>query len=191
MWLFQYMPIGRNFTTEMMITPEQRFELFKKWRQLLCEKQWFIADFWNSAITSNGCISCAKKDGYFYIDWNGNIMPCVFIPYYTDNVKDLFARGKKIQDALFSDFFVKGRAWQNSYFNQDGKQGNMLMPCFIRDHHQEFLKIARDECHVLPEDAAADEAMNDESYHNTLMEFDEKLKAVEEPCWKSEYSREP
>jgi len=187
MWLFQYMPIGRNFTTEMMITPEQRFELFKKWRQLLCEKQWFIADFWNSAITSNGCISCAKKDGYFYIDWNGNIMPCVFIPYYTDNVKDLFARGKKIQDALFSDFFIKGRAWQNSYFNHDGKQGNMLMPCFIRDHHQEFLKIARDECHVLPEDPAAYEAMNDEAYHNTLIEFDEKLKAVEEPCWNSEY----
>jgi hypothetical protein len=35
MWIFQYMPIGRNFTTELMLTPEQRFALFKKWREVL------------------------------------------------------------------------------------------------------------------------------------------------------------
>ena len=48
MLLFQYMPIGRKFTTELMITPEQRLALFKKWRHLLSEKQMFIADFWNT-----------------------------------------------------------------------------------------------------------------------------------------------
>jgi len=191
MWLFQYMPIGRRFTTELMLTPEQRFELFKKWRQLLKEKEWFVADFWNSAILSDGCVSCAKPGGYFYIDWNGNIMPCVFIPYYKDNVKDLFQKGKKIEDALFSNFFVKGREWQNGYRNSNGNQGNMLMPCFIRDHHQEFLRIARDECHVLPEDAAAEEAMEDAAYHAALIEFDEKLKAIEEPCWNSEFKMNP
>ncbi|MEQ4489603.1 MAG: radical SAM protein [Dehalococcoides mccartyi] len=191
MWLFQYMPIGRKFTTDLMLTPEQRFELFRKWQQLLKEKEWFVADFWNSAILSDGCISCARSGGYFYIDWNGNIMPCVFIPYYKDNVKDLFQKGKKIQDALFSDFFAKGRDWQNGYRNSNGNQGNMLMPCFIRDHHQEFLRIARDECHVLPEDAAAEEAMEDADYHAALMEFDEKLKAIEEPCWNSEFKMNP
>ena len=186
MWIFQYMPIGRRFTTELMITPEQRFELFKKWRQVLSEKQWFVADFWNSAILTSGCISCARSgSGYFYIDWNGNIMPCVFIPYYKHNVRDLFKEGKKIQDALFSQFFVEGRDWQSKYFNQNGKLGNLLMPCFIRDHHEEFLKIAR-ECKVLPEDMAAKEAMDDEGYHNALIEFDEKLKAIEEPYWEKE-----
>lgn len=191
MWIFQYMPIGREFTTELMITPEQRFELFKKWRQVLSEKQWFVADFWNSAILSSGCISCARSgNGYFYIDWNGNIMPCVFIPYYKHNVKDLFKEGKKIQDALFSDFFVEGRDWQSKYFNQNGKLGNMLMPCFIRDHHEEFLRIAR-ECNVLPADMAAKEAMDDEGYHNALIEFDEKLKAIEEPYWEKEYGSVP
>jgi MoaA/NifB/PqqE/SkfB family radical SAM enzyme len=187
MWMFQYMPIGRKFTTELMITPEQRLELFKKWRHLLSENQRFVADLWNSAIITNGCISCGKPGGYFYIDWNGNIMPCVFVPYFKDNVKDLFKQGKNIQDALFSDFFVKGRDWQNTYYNQNGKSGNMMMPCFYRDHHQDFLKIAK-ECQVSPEDIAAKEAMDDPAYHTALAEFDEKLKAVEEPCWKSEYS---
>ena len=187
MWIFQYMPIGRNYTTELMLTPEQRFELFKKWREVLIKKRWFVVDFWNSGIIPNGCLSAAKQGGYFYIDWNGNIMPCVFVPYYKDNVKDLYKQGKNIQDALFSDFFCKIREWQNSYFDNNGKQGNMLTPCFIRDHHREFLKIARDECKVLPEDIAAAEAMNDPAYHHTLIEFDEKLKAIEDPCWACEY----
>ncbi len=188
MWIFQYMPIGRKFTTELMISPEQRFKLFKKWKYILSEKQWFVADFWNSAILSKGCMSCGKSGGYFYIDWNGNIMPCVFIPYYKHNVKQLFSEGKKISDALFSDFFVKGREWQKKYFNQNGKLGNMLRPCFIRDHHQTFMDIAI-ASKVLPQDKSAEEAMKDEGYHKTLIEFDEELKRITDPYWKKEYEK--
>lgn len=189
MWIFHYMPIGKKFTTELMITPEQRFELFKKWRQILTQKHYFVADFWNSAMLSSGCISCAgPNEGYFYIDWNGNIMPCVFIPYYKDNVKQLFAEEKKVVDAMFSDFFIKGREWQCKYFNQNGKLGNMLRPCFIRDHHKTFLEIAK-KCNVLPEDQAAKEAMEDRGYHEELIKFDEKLKKIEDPYWEKEYSK--
>ena len=189
MWIFQYMPIGRRFTTELMISPEQRFELFKKQREALSQKHYFVADFWNSAILSSGCISCARPGGgYFYIDWNGNIMPCVFIPYYKDNAKRLFAEGKKVIDAIFSDFFIKGREWQSRYFNQNGKLGNMLRPCFIRDHHRAFLEIA-EKCNVLPEDQAAKEAMEDEGYHKELIKFDEKLKEIEDPYWQKEYAK--
>ncbi len=188
MWIFQYMPIGRKFTTNLMISPTQRFELFKKWKQVLSDKQWFVADFWNSAILSNGCLSCGTVGGYFYIDWNGNIMPCVFIPYYKDNAKELFSQGKKISDVLFSDFFVKGREWQKEYFNQDGKLGNMMRPCFIRDHHKSFLKIAK-ATEVLPQDKAAEEAMGDEGYHQELIRFDEELKQIEDPYWDKVYAK--
>lgn len=187
MWIFHYMPIGRKFTTELMLTPDQRFEIFIKWKQILKERQWFVADFWNSGMITNGCISCARGGGYFYIDWNGNIMPCVFIPYYKDNVKDLFKQGKKIQDALFSDFFIRGREWQGKHFPQAGEAGNLLMPCFIRDHHKEFIQIAQ-ECKVLPEDVAAKAALYDQGYHDALIEFDAKLNAITEPYWSSEYS---
>ena len=115
-------------------------------------------------------------------------MPCVFIPYYKDNVKQLFAEGKKVADAMFSDFFIKGREWQRKYFNQNGKLGNMLRPCFIRDHHKTFLEIAK-KCNVLPEDHAAKEAMEDKGYHEELIKFGEKLKEIEDPYWEKEYSK--
>jgi MoaA/NifB/PqqE/SkfB family radical SAM enzyme len=33
-----------------------------------------------------------KARGYFYIDWNGNIAPCAFFPYYLANVCDHICR---------------------------------------------------------------------------------------------------
>ena len=69
MWIFQYMPIGLEFTTDLMITPEQRIALFKIEKKILMEDRFFVADFWNSAMLSNGCISCGKPRGYFYINW--------------------------------------------------------------------------------------------------------------------------
>jgi len=188
MWMFQYMPIGREFTTDLMVPPEKRFELFKKWKQITHETNWFIADFWNSAVLSSGCIACSTTGGYFYIDWNGNIMPCVFVPYYKDNVHQLFSEGKKIADAFFSDFFVKGREWQDKYLSQDGKMGNLMRPCFYRDHHEEFLKIAR-ESKVSPEDERAKEAMEDEEYHKMIIDFDKQLKEIEDPYWEKEYQK--
>ncbi len=187
MWMFHYMPIGRDFTTNLMITPEQRLKLFEKQRHIFIDKEWFVADFWNSAIMSKGCISSSRSGGYFYINWDGNIMPCVFIPYYKDNVIDLFNKGKKIEDALFSDFYVKARGWQSKYYDQNGKLGNMLRPCFIRDHHKEFVEIAK-ETNVLPENLAAREAMEDEKYHKKMIDFDEKLKKLEDPFWEKEYA---
>ncbi|MFA5029537.1 MAG: radical SAM protein [Patescibacteria group bacterium] len=180
MWMFQYMPIGREFNTKLMLSPGARFELYKKWRQLIREKNWFVADFWNSAEMSEGCISCGKS--YFYIDWNANIMPCVFIPYYKDNVRKVYGEGKKIADALFSDFFVKGRDWQEKYLKKDKPGANLLRPCLIRDHHREFMDIAR-ACHVLPEDEAAAAALNDEKYHEEIYEFDAELKSITDPYW--------
>lgn len=187
MWMFHYMPIGRKFSTELMLTPEQRFVLLKKLKPLLINKEYLVADFWNSAVLSNGCLAGGCAGGYFYINWDGNIMPCVFVPYYKHNVHNLFKENRKIADALFSDFFVKGREWQSKYFNQNGKMGNMLIPCFIRDHHKEFIKIAN-ETNVMPENQAAKEAMEDLEYHKELINFDEKLKEIEEPYWEEEYS---
>ncbi|MCS7180448.1 MAG: radical SAM protein, partial [bacterium] len=47
-WYFQYMPIGRNPSVELMVTPQQRYKMLKRIWQLVIEKKIFIADFWNS-----------------------------------------------------------------------------------------------------------------------------------------------
>jgi len=76
-WIFQYMPIGRSFTLDLMVTPQQRLEMYLKTWQLIREKGVFMADFWNCGAVSSGCISAGKPGGYFYIDWNGNAKPSI------------------------------------------------------------------------------------------------------------------
>jgi MoaA/NifB/PqqE/SkfB family radical SAM enzyme len=76
------MPIGRGKDTiELMPTPEQRVQLYRKWEYLLSEKKYCVADFWNSGVLTDGCIAQGRRGGYLHIDWNGNITHCVFIPY--------------------------------------------------------------------------------------------------------------
>ncbi len=192
MWMFQLMPIGKaREMRELMITPKQRIKLYRKWENLLKKKKYCIADFWNSGVLSNGCIAYGRADqGYLYIDWNGNIMPCVFVPYYKDNVLDLYSKGKKLAHALFSDFFINGRKWQKNYGLKDTrKPNNWLMPCSIRDHWDTFRKsiLPKD---AKPEDTSAKLALKSKTYNKTLEKFDKELKKLTEPIWKKEYLKE-
>ena len=191
MWMFQLMPIGQaKDAKELMITPEQRVKLYRKWEYLLKEKKYCIADFWNSGVLSNGCIAYGRNGGYLYIDWNGNIMPCVFVPYYENNIKELYSQNKKLADALFSELFVKGRNWQCKYgLDNSKKPKNWLMPCSIRDHWVDF----RDKVltkNSKPEDEYAKQALESEEYNKTLEEFDKELSEKTEPIWKKEYLEE-
>jgi MoaA/NifB/PqqE/SkfB family radical SAM enzyme len=187
MWQFQLMPIGRGKEVfDQMPTPEERVKLYRKWESLL-KKGYPFADFWNSGVLSNGCIAYGRAGGYLYIDWNGNIMPCVFIPYYVDNVYNLYKKGKTIADALFSDFFKKGREWQCDFgFACRKKAENWLMPCSIRDHYKYFKEkvLSKD---AKGEDNFAKEAINSEEYYNGLVNYDEKLKKLTQPIWDREY----
>jgi hypothetical protein len=181
------MPIGREFTTDLMITPFQRIELFKTQRKVLIENKFFFADFWNSAILSDGCISCGKSKGYFYINWDGNIMPCVFVPHYIDNVQSLYESGKKLSDALFSPLFTEGRKWQSNYLKGNNKPGNLLMPCFYRDHHKDFAEIAKS-TGAKPENQAAGDALNSGEYYDAMLKFDEQLEEMSSPVWDEMYN---
>jgi len=186
-WLFQLMPIGRGKDVfDLMPSPEQRVKLYRKWEEVL-ERGYPVADFWNSGVLSDGCIAYGRPGGYFYIDWHGNITPCVFIPYYVDNVYDLYKKGKTLADVLFSDFFKKGREWQKKYGLADLKKPeNWLMPCSIRDNYKYFREV------ILPsnakgEDEFAQQAKDSKEYFNSLVEYDEKLKKLTQPIWDREY----
>ena len=190
MWQFQLMPIGRGKEVfDLMPAPEERIKLYRKWEQML-KKGYPIADFWNSGVLSNGCIAYGRKEGgYFYIDWNGNIMPCVFIPYCIDNVYDLYSQRKTIAHALLSDLFKKGREWQKNYGYACPREAkNWLMPCSIRDHYKYFKE------NILPknakgEDEFAEQAKNSKEYYEKLIEYDKKLEQLTKPIWEKEYKR--
>lgn len=183
MWVFHLMPIGRaKDTMELMVTPEQREKLTLKWEKLLFEKGYFVGDFWDAGAASHGCMAYGRSGGYFYVDWNGNVMPCVFIPYYVDNVYDLYNNGKTIIDALMSEFFIRGRKWQEEYGFLSDPPGNYFAPCSIRDNHKDFReKILTS--NVKPEDENARLALEDPEYYEKMVEFGEELKSRVTPLW--------
>ncbi|HUW19805.1 MAG TPA: radical SAM/SPASM domain-containing protein [Sedimentisphaerales bacterium] len=188
MWQFQLMPIGRGKDElDLMVNPENRVQLFRKWEELLSEKSYCLADFWNSGVLSRGCIAYGRNGGYFYIDWHGNITPCAFIPYYVDNIHDLYNNGKTLADAMFSDFMKNGRKWQREYgYGNWKKPKNWLMPCSIRDHYEIF-RYSVMPTDVKPEDEKAKEALESDEYMEMLKKYDQELKRLTEEIWETEY----
>jgi MoaA/NifB/PqqE/SkfB family radical SAM enzyme len=190
-WVFHYMPIGRPTTVDLTLTAQQRVDLRGRVFQLLRERRLFITDFWNSATLTNGCVAGGRAGGYLYVNWNGAVSPCVFVPYSPVNVKDVFARGGDLDDVWAEPFFASIRGWQKSYgYRQDGQTcgewGNWLRPCLIRDHHAEFRKILA--VHPAePTDEEARAALVDDGYHRALEDFDEELAALTDPIWRAEY----
>ncbi len=72
-WIFQIMPFGRAKGLDLMVSPEQRLAIVPAHPAFDKDRKLFIADFWNSAPVTDGCISAGKPGGYFYIEWNGNV----------------------------------------------------------------------------------------------------------------------
>ncbi len=188
-WVFQYMPIGRSFTVDLMVTPEQRKWMLERQLELIYNKNLFIIDFWNGGPMSVGCISAGRSGGYFYIDWDGNVAPCVFFPYHLANVYELYDNGKTLNDVLFSDYFQTIRKWQEGYTNRknggkyNGKKvQNLFMPCPIRDHYKfAHNTIKRFDARPMDDDAA--KAMADPGYRNRMMDYDARLKERLDPMW--------
>jgi MoaA/NifB/PqqE/SkfB family radical SAM enzyme len=189
-WLFQYMPIGRSYTLEQMVTPEQRLEMFKRNVRAIKEGYNYI-DFWNQGVMTDGCLAGGRMGGYFYIDWNGNVMPCVFVPYYQDNIIQVYERGGTLTDVLYSTYFKQIRKWQCDYaYGKPAlEKDNLILPCPIRDHHEAIHAILQDQYRINPSDEAAKEAVEDRVYHEGLMAYDQVLREVIDPVWQSEYKK--
>jgi len=190
-WVFHYMPIGRAPSLDLMMTPEQRVRLFERIWYLVRERRIFIADFWNSATATNGCIAGARPGGYLYVNWNGDVCPCVFVPYSPVNIKDVYARGGTLDDVWSEPLFGAFRDWQRAYgYREDGQpyggKGNWLMPCPIRDHHAEF-RVMLERHPARPTDPDALAALQDPAYAAGLAEFDRTLQGLTDPIWRERY----
>jgi MoaA/NifB/PqqE/SkfB family radical SAM enzyme len=184
-WLFQYMPIGRSYTLDLMVTPEQRAIMWHKSWEIMRGRRFFIADFWNHGTTCDGCLSAGGHGagGYFYIDWNGAVSPCVFMPYSPVNIRDVYAQGKNLNDVWQEPFFRSLRDWQLEYKQ---KNRNGLAPCPNRDHHEELEELLR---HYEPEptDSNAADTLVDPEYTNGLKEYNRKFESITGDIWQKHY----
>ena len=187
-WIFHYMPIGRGFTLDLLPTPKQRVDLLHKEWKLVRERQIFLADFWNSGTSSDGCICAARGGGYFYIDWDGNVMPCVFIPYSVHNIIDVYKNGGNLDTVINSDLFKSIRKWQANYGYEQprDKTGNFLRPCPIRDHYSELYNILKStNAHPINEEARL--AIEDSTYRTGLTQYGDEIGRLTDDEWNQKY----
>ncbi len=186
-WLFQYMPIGRGVDVEHQVSPLVRAKMWEREQEIVRKKRLFFADFWNGGTFSSGCIAGARPGGYLYIDWYGNIYPCVFVPFWKDNIHDLFSQGKTLTDALFSDLFKGVRNWQLSYnyMCPPNTRGNEIRPCFIRDHYKEAhdLFVKTESKHGYPSALC----LRDPEYYDAMIQYDDELAELLDPIWEEKY----
>ena len=191
-WLFHYMPIGRAITLDLMPTPPQRLWMWKRTWELIKDRRLFIADFWNGGTTARGCISAGRQGGYMAVCWNGDVVPCVFMPYSPVNVNDAYAKGQTLNDIWAHPFFEHVRNWQNAYGYgktfalQSGELKNWMMPCPIRDHYKDFHPWL-EKYGVKPLDDNAKEAMLDPEYLEGMAEYNRQVAELLDPIWKKVY----
>jgi len=163
--------------------------MYRRVQRLVREKRYFIADFWNNGPLSNGCISAGRPDGgYFYINWKGDVTPCVFVPYSTHNIKDIYRHGGDINTVLFSPFFSSIRKWQHAYgfMKPPTEVGNQITPCPIRDHHRVMRgMVEHNKAHPTDEVAAA--ALTDNNYYEGLVGYGERVRELTQEIWEREY----
>lgn len=188
-WIFHYMPIGRSYTLDLMPTIEQRQWMWKRSWELTKGKKLFLADFWNHGTLVDGCLAGGRSSGggYLYINWDGKVMPCVFVPYSPVNINDIYKEeGKTIADAWEESFFERIREWQEDYLDNSGERGNLLNPCFIRDHHDVFRQIVS-ETEPDPENEPAQQALLDAEYKEGMIEYGKSYAEISDHIWDKQY----
>ena len=129
-WFFHYMPVGSGAATELLPTPEQRTEMYRRIRAFRGSKPIFSMDFQNDAEYVGGCIAGGRR--YLHINARGDVEPCVFIHYSNVNIRDC-----TLLDALKSPIFMTYHDGQP--FNQ-----NMLRPCPMLENPEKLRAMVRE-----------------------------------------------
>ncbi|MEO0131458.1 MAG: radical SAM protein [candidate division WOR-3 bacterium] len=189
-WLFHYMPIGRNPNPEMMPTVEERLWLYQRSWELIKKHKIMIADFWNHGTVSSGCIAAARPGGYFHIDWNGDVSPCVFFPFAVANINEIYKNNGHLQDILKTPLFEKIQEWQKSYGYQAPltSRSDWLRPCPIRDHFLEALQLIKSS-NPRPTDFSPLVMLSDNNFAQLMNSYNEALAEKTKPIWEGEYLR--
>lgn len=128
MWNFHYVPIGRTPDLDLMATPQQRDYMRERFRYFRATKPMLFVDFWNDGHLTNGCIAGGKK--YLHITASGDVEPCVFCHFASDNIKE-----KSLLEVLNSPLFREIRSRQPF-------TDNPFRPCMLIDEPAQGRELA-------------------------------------------------
>jgi MoaA/NifB/PqqE/SkfB family radical SAM enzyme len=118
-WYFMCLPVGRNPDIQRMPTPQQREQLRQALARFRASKPVLFVDFWNDGRLTHGCMAGGRM--YFHINAQGDVEPCVFCHFASDNIE-----AKSLLEVLDSPFFREIRSHQ-PYLE------NLLRPCMLVD----------------------------------------------------------
>lgn len=119
LWYFMCVPIGKNPDITLLPTPWQRNLVREKLKIFRATKPILFVDFWNDGQLTNGCMAGGRM--YFHINANGDVEPCVFCHFASDNIRET-----TLLKALNSPLFKKIRSLQPY-------SKNLLRPCMLID----------------------------------------------------------
>ena len=145
-WYFLYMPVGRDPDLSLMPSAEQRVQLHDGVVRIRNTRPLLAADFWGDGTLTGGCLSGGRK--YIHINNKGDVEPCIFAHFATENVKE-----KPLLDCLCSDFFKDLRRMQP--FGR-----NLLRPCPLIDHPA-VIKAAVERNNARPTHEGAESLLNE------------------------------
>ena len=171
LWLFSYVPVGRNPDLGLMPTPEQRDLMRRRTVDFRATKPMLIVDFWNDGPIISGCLAGGRK--YIHINANGDIEPCVFCHFAVDNI-----RRTTLKEALGSPFFRKIRSRQ-------GEHDNLLTPCMLIDHPDVGRELFSTEG-AYPTHDGADAIFSDLA--EAMDEYSRHYGEIADQVWEKEFS---
>jgi MoaA/NifB/PqqE/SkfB family radical SAM enzyme len=169
-WLFSYVPVGREPDLSLMPTPEQRDLMRRTTIEFRATKPMIIVDFWNDGPIISGCIAGGRK--YFHINANGDIEPCVFCHFAVDNI-----RRTSLKEALRSPLFRMIRERQ-------GEHDNLLRPCMLIDHPELGREIFSTEG-VYPTHQGAEEIFT--GLAGEMDGYASRYGEIADPAWEKEF----
>lgn len=170
LWYFQYIPIGRCPSLELMPTPEQRDWLRRRVKELRDSRPIFIGDFWNDGPYVHGCIAGGRE--YLHINANGDVEPCVFCHFAVDNIKNI-----SLREALNSPFMKRIRSYQPY-------RENLLTPCMLIDC-PDVLRAVVKEFDAKPTCDGAEELIT--KFADKLDSYAAEYRRFADPAWESEW----
>jgi MoaA/NifB/PqqE/SkfB family radical SAM enzyme len=171
-WYFLFLPVGKDPVLDLAPTPEQRVEMGKRVTRLRDELPIFLGDFWNDGPAVGGCMAGGRT--YLHILNNGNVEPCVFCHFASDNIK-----GKTLLEVANSPFFKAIRA----AFPYN-RTGNLLRPCMIIDNPGVLRRLVDQYC-IPAGHEGADSIVRDPRARAWADQYSARMEELTEERWQS------
>jgi MoaA/NifB/PqqE/SkfB family radical SAM enzyme len=189
-FVFPYSPIGSDYDMDLLPSPDQSVAFLRRSWEVVRERRVFLLDFWNHGPLVEGCIAAGRPRGYMHVDWNANVMPCVFYPYAACNIREVYEAGGSLDDVWESSLFAAVRRWQAEHGYGGGPpsaEHDWLSPCPFRDYYTEAVGMVT-EAGALPQDFAAAEALADTEYHRAMVGYGSEARRVRGQAWREDYA---